>query len=172
MSRFKAGAVHAVQRCADVINAASRDDGALTEALHASGEDLTDLTTEQARHLRDSATALRAIAAAGSLTEACELLNTVLAGCRAPRLTAHEDTTPWHLHIDSDDDAEWGEWFLASSAMALAITITETQQPPLGICQGTDCDNVFTTHSPGRTRRYCSPTCSTRARVAAHRSRL
>lgn len=171
MSRFKAGAEHAVRRCADVINAAKVGGVALHDALQASGETVTELTATQTRQLQDAAHALRAIAETDSVAEACEQLNNVLAGCRPPRLTAHA-ATPWHLHIDSHDSADWGEWFLASSAMALAITIAETQQPPLGICQAPDCDNVFVTHSPGRPRRYCSTTCSTRARVAAHRSRL
>lgn len=159
-----------MKRCADVINAANSGKTSLRDALRASGETVTELTASQARQLQAAARILRTIAQADSLADACERLNSILASCRPPRLTAHE-ATPWHLHIDSGDDADWAEWFLASSAMALAVTIVENQRIPLGICQAPDCDDVFTTHSRGRQRRYCSTTCSTRARVAAHRSR-
>lgn len=171
MASFKAGAESAVRRCADVINAADADDAHLRNALEAHGEDVSSLTPDEARQLRDAATRLRAIAASDSVEEACARLNEVLATCRPPRLTAHEDT-PWHLHVDSSDDAGWGEWFTASSAMALAILVAETQQSPLGVCQAPGCANVFPTRGPGPARRYCSTTCSSRARVASHRSRV
>ncbi|MGK5671512.1 CGNR zinc finger domain-containing protein [Micromonospora sp. URMC 106] len=171
MAMFKAGAEAAVRRCADVINAADTDDGDMRAALEAHGETVSSFTPDEARRLRDAAARLRAVARAGSLDEACARLNDVLADCRPPRLTAHEGT-PWHLHVDSGDAADWAEWFTASSALALAILAAETQQPPLGVCQAPGCDRVFPTHSPGRPRRYCSATCSSRARVASHRSRV
>ncbi|MGW4498820.1 CGNR zinc finger domain-containing protein [Micromonospora sp. NPDC004336] len=171
MAMFKAGAEAAARRCADVINAAEADDAGLCAALAAHGEAVSSLRPDEARQLRDAAARLRPIARAGSLEEACARLNEVLAACGPPRLTAHQDT-PWHLHVDSGDDADWGEWFTASSAMALAILVAEHQQPPLGVCRAPGCDRVFPTHSPGRPRRYCSPTCSSRARVASHRSRV
>ena len=171
MSRFRAGAAHAVQRCADVVNAARHGGGPeVAAALRASGESVAELSAEQVRSLQHSATALHAVAAADTLPDVCALLNRVLATCEPPRLTAH-DTTPWHLHIDRDDDADWGEWFLASSAMALAITVAEHQQRPLGVCAAPGCDDVFAALGAGRPRRFCSPACATRARVAAHRSR-
>jgi predicted RNA-binding Zn ribbon-like protein len=171
MAMFKAGAEAVVRRCADVINAADTDDASLCAALEAHGETVSSLKPDETRQLRDAAARLRPVAQAGSLEEACARLNEVLAACRPPRLTAHEGA-PWHLHVDSSDDADWGEWFTASSAMALAILVAETQQPPLGVCQAPRCDHVFPTHSPGRPRRYCSATCSSRARVANHRSRI
>lgn len=168
---FKAGAEAAVRRCADVINAANADDASLRAALEAHGETVSSLKPDEARQLRDAAARLRRVAQAGSLEEVCARLNEVLAACRPPRLTAHGDA-PWHLHVDSSDDSDWGEWFTASSAMALAILVAETQQPPLGVCQAPGCERVFPTQSPGRPRRYCSATCSSRARVASHRARI
>jgi len=170
MTTFKAGAEHALRRCAEVINAAPAGPEALRAALIKYGEQVDALTADQTRALQLSADRIRTIAAAQTLDGACEALNGILATCRPPRVTAHGGS-PWHLHIDIHDDADWGEWFLASSAMAIAITVADTQKPPLAICQAPGCANTYPTPGRGRPRRYCSTTCSTRARVSAHRSR-
>lgn len=170
MTGIKAGAAHAVQRCAAVLNAVDDGPAALRAALVRYGEPVDEeLTDDQFAALSLSARRLRAIAAEESPDRVCDALNQVLATCHPPRLSAH-DGSPWHLHIDSDD-VDWGEWFLASSAMAMAITVAETQQPPLGICGASGCANVYPVSSPGRPRSYCSTTCATRARVHAHRAR-
>ncbi|MGG7613608.1 CGNR zinc finger domain-containing protein, partial [Streptomyces sp. ZG43] len=78
-------------------------------------------------------------------------------------------TAPWHPHLDSDDEAAWGEWLLASSCMALAVLLWDRQLPPGAVCASASCQDVFLTQGGGPTRRYCSRRCATRERVAAHR---
>jgi hypothetical protein len=62
-----------------------------------------------------------------------------------------------------------GEWFLASSCLALMALIWDRQQAPGGVCESASCDNVFLTQNSGVPQRYCSRRCATRERVAAHR---
>ncbi|ONK11503.1 CGNR zinc finger domain-containing protein [Streptomyces sp. MP131-18] len=114
---------------------------------------------------------------AGVLTErdadrAAHALNALLAECGArPRLSAH-DGHGWHLHVDRGDDASWGEWFLAASALALAQILTEYGRVPWGECAADGCRVLYLGTGPGPARRYCSAPCASRSRVAAHRRRL
>jgi hypothetical protein len=85
------------------------------------------------------------------------------------RLTSHGGHAPWHPHLDRDDDGPWGEWFLASSCMALTVLIWDRQRPPGGVCASPSCRNVYLTQGSGPVRRYCSRRCATRERVAAYR---
>ncbi|MET9881759.1 CGNR zinc finger domain-containing protein [Streptomyces sp. NPDC006430] len=87
-----------------------------------------------------------------------------------PRLTRH-DGHPWHLHVDRGQGAGWGEWFLASGALALSQLLTEHGRIVWGACAAAGCGRFFLGTGPGSARRYCSTTCATRARVAAHRQR-
>ncbi len=120
--------------------------------------------------MRAAAVRLREVFAAGSLDEAAGALNGLLREHTAPlRLTAHGGASPWHAHVDRDDDAPWDVWFLASSCMALATLLWEEQRPPGGVCASPGCHRVFATHGSGPERRYCSRRCATRERVAAHR---
>ncbi|MFD0418591.1 CGNR zinc finger domain-containing protein [Streptomyces sp. NPDC127108] len=113
---------------------------------------------------------LREVFAAPDVDAAATRLNRLLAeGCGPVRLTAHGGGSPWHIHLDSDDSAPWAEWFLASSCMALAVLVWDRQRPPGGLCASTRCGNVYATGGSGAERRYCSPRCATRERVADHR---
>lgn len=101
---------------------------------------------------------------------AASVLNRLLARSTGTvRLASHGGRTPWHPHLDSDDDAPWGEWFLTSSCMALTVLVWDRQRPPGGICASPSCRNVFLAQGSGPVRRYCSRRCATRERVAAHR---
>ncbi|MEV6397843.1 CGNR zinc finger domain-containing protein [Streptomyces sp. NPDC051907] len=120
--------------------------------------------------LRSAALLLREVFAAEDVDSAAKALNRLLprtAG--AFRLTSHEGRTPWHPHLDGDDDAPWGEWFLASSCLALTVLVWDRQRPPGGVCASPSCQNVFLSQGSGPVRRYCSRRCATRERVAAHR---
>lgn len=122
--------------------------------------------------MRVVAARLREVFAAAGVDEAAALLNRMLAeGARPPRLTTHHGRSTWHLHVDSHDDAPWAEWFLTSSAMALAVLLADHQRVPGGICAAGGCDRPFADSSAGSPRRFCSPRCATRARVAEHRAR-
>jgi hypothetical protein len=120
--------------------------------------------------LRQAALRLREVFAAGDAGTAADRLNGLLAGrARPPRLTSHGGTSGWHLHVDSDDDAPWAEWFLTSSCLALAVLLAERQASPAGLCASPSCGKPFVNVGRGAPRRYCSAACGTRERVAAHR---
>ncbi|SDM22577.1 Conserved protein containing a Zn-ribbon-like motif, possibly RNA-binding [Nonomuraea jiangxiensis] len=122
--------------------------------------------------MRAAAARLREVLGAATPDEAAALLNQLLSGtAKAPRLTSHEGTTSWHLHVDSGDDAPWGEWFLVSSALALAVLLADYQRVPGGLCASGSCGRPYLDFGGGSPRRYCSTRCATRERVAAHRSR-
>jgi predicted RNA-binding Zn ribbon-like protein len=142
------------------------------QVLREHGEpDLIELSGADLAALRDAAGPLREVFAARDAAEAAERINALLAGrAQAPRLTSHHGTTGWHLHVDSDDDAPWGEWFITSSCLALAILLSERQQPPAGLCASPSCGRPFVNTGRGSGRRYCSAACGSRERVAAHRA--
>jgi predicted RNA-binding Zn ribbon-like protein len=120
--------------------------------------------------LRQASADLREVFAATDAATAAGRINDLLAGrAHPPRLTTHGGESGWHLHVDSSDDAPWAEWFLTSSCLALAVLLTERQAPPGGFCGSLSCGKPFVNVGRGSTRRYCSPACGTRERVAAHR---
>ncbi|MET7465408.1 CGNR zinc finger domain-containing protein [Nonomuraea sp. NPDC005501] len=130
------------------------------------------LSEDDVAAMREAAERLVEVLAAPGPDEAAGLLNRLLAGtARPPRLTSHGGTSPWHVHVDSRDDAPWAEWFLASSAMALAVLLAEHQRVPGGLCASPGCRRPYLDLGGGSPRRYCSARCATRERVAAHRSR-
>ncbi|WP_406113511.1 CGNR zinc finger domain-containing protein [Streptomyces sp. NBC_01014] len=155
----------------NVLNDEKATPDQVAEVLRAHGEsgelalsegDMTDL--------RRAARALREVFEAADTDGAAAAVNRLL--CRSTgrlRLTSHHGSTPWHPHLDRDDDAPWGEWFLASSCLALAVRIWDRQRPPGGVCASPSCGNVFVVEGSGPARRYCSRRCATRERVAAHR---
>ena len=144
---------------------------ALIGVLRAHGEpDPVEISTAGLDSLRKAALELREVFTAGDVTAAADTINGLLAGrAHPPRLTAHGGTSGWHLHVDGSDDAPWGEWFLTSSCLALAVLLAERQARPAGICASPSCGRPFVNVGRGAARRYCSATCGTRERVAAHR---
>ncbi|MFF4388222.1 CGNR zinc finger domain-containing protein [Streptomyces sp. NPDC001552] len=149
---------------------------ALAELLAGHGERPADLTQEafpevSAAELRAAARRMGEVLGESDEGRAAEALNALFAeyGTR-PRLTRH-DGHPWHLHVDRGDQAGWGEWFLASGALALAQLLTEYGRIAWGACAAAGCGRFFLATGPGSARRYCSGSCATRARVAAHRRR-
>jgi predicted RNA-binding Zn ribbon-like protein len=143
----------------------------LIEVLHDYGESgAASLSQADLAALRRAAAKLRPVFAATDVTTAATRINALLAGrAHPPRLTAHDGASGWHLHVDSSDDAPWDEWFLTSSCLALAVLLAERQAPPAAFCASPSCGRPFVNVGRGPARRYCSPTCGTRERVAAHR---
>lgn len=158
------------QRAADLLGALLRDEDVVA-VLRAYGEqDPIELSAADVADLRQAAVRLREVFAADDAARAAERLNELLAGhAHPPRLSTHDGQYAWHLHVDSSDDAPWGEWFLTSSCLALAVLLAERQQPPGGICASPSCGRPFVNTGRGSVRRYCSAKCGTRERVAAHR---
>lgn len=144
---------------------------AVTQVLLEHGEaEPIGLTRADLADLRAAALLLREVFAASDVDEAAAGLNGLLHATRGRlRLTSHSGSTPWHPHLDSDDEAPWGEWFLASSCLALTVLLWDRQAAPGGLCAAAGCPQVYLAHGAGPERRYCSRRCATRERVAAHR---
>ena len=173
----------AAQRAADVLAVllpragnrllpGSQDElAALTGLLRAHGEpEPIEMSTAGLAGLRRAAYELREVFTAADVATAADRINGLLAGrAHPPRLTTHGGASGWHLHVDSHDDAPWAEWFLTSSCLALAVLLAERQAPPAGMCRSPSCARPFVNVGRGSRRRYCSPACGTRERVAAHR---
>ncbi|MFB7265949.1 CGNR zinc finger domain-containing protein [Streptomyces nojiriensis] len=170
----------AARRLIDLAEAVRADPelprAALAELLAGHGERPADLTPEAfteagAAALRAAARRMGAVLGESDEDRAAEALNSLFAeyGTR-PRLTRH-DGHPWHLHVDRGDEGGWGDWFLASGALALAQLLTEYGRIAWGACAAAGCGRFFLATGPGSTRRYCSGSCATRERVAAHRRR-
>ena len=183
-SALLGGSVHdGAQRTADILavllpRAGSRlvsgspgERDAVIEVLRAYGEpEPIELSAADLAGLREAALELREVFTADDVAAAAGRINGLLTGrAHPPRLTTHAETFGWHLHVDGSDDAPWAEWFLTSSCLALAVLLAERQTPPGGICESPSCGRPFVNVGRGSPRRYCSPACGTRERVAAHR---
>jgi predicted RNA-binding Zn ribbon-like protein len=129
------------------------------------------VTATDVEAMRSVAADLWRVFAAPDVSAAAERLNAMLARTAgSPRLTDHAGTG-WHLHLDATDEGPWAAWFATSSAMALATVIADRQAKPGGLCAAAGCGTPFADLGRGDPRRYCSPRCATRERVAAHRRR-
>ncbi len=148
----------------------------IADLLAGHGERPADLTEAEfpeasAVELRAAARRMAEVLAESDEDRAAQAVNALFEECATrPRLTRH-DGHPWHLHVDRGEGAGWGDWFLASGALALAQLLTEHGRIAWGACAAEGCGRFFLATGPGSARRYCSGTCATRARVAAHRRR-
>ncbi|MFD3545390.1 CGNR zinc finger domain-containing protein [Streptomyces sp. NPDC058655] len=148
----------------------------LARLLAAHGERPVDLsehtfTETAAAELRAAARRMAGLLAETDEDRVAGALNALFEECGGrPRLTRH-DGHPWHLHVDRGEEAGWGDWYLASGALVLARLLGEHGRITWGACAAQGCGRFFLGPGPGSTRRYCSATCATRVRVAAHRRR-
>jgi predicted RNA-binding Zn ribbon-like protein len=76
----------------------------------------------------------------------------------------------WHMHV-ADRQSSVSELLVAESLMGLSTLVCDLGATRLGVCDASNCDNVFVDTSPNQSRRYCSDRCSSRANVAAYRAR-
>ncbi|MFD0689387.1 CGNR zinc finger domain-containing protein [Actinomadura fibrosa] len=172
--------IRPAERLVALANAVRADPALPREALAAllvrHGEAPADVaagafTEDDAAALRAAVARLTAVLTETDPDRAALAVNDLLVGCGArPRLSRH-DGHAWHLHVDRGDDASWAEWLTASSALALAQIISESGGPAWGECAASGCARLFLGTGPGSARRFCSPACATRERVAAHRRR-
>jgi predicted RNA-binding Zn ribbon-like protein len=144
---------------------------AVIEVLRAHGEpEPIEVSAAELASLRQAAVELREVFTAGDAGEAAAQINRLLdAHAHPPRLTTHDGAAGWHLHVDGSDGAPWGQWFLTSSCLALAVLLAERQAPPGGLCASPSCGRPFVNVGRGTGRRYCTAACGTRERVAAYR---
>ena len=171
-------ALYAAKRAADITFVLQNKDNLsstrllaqLNEVLREYGEN-SKVEHRDIESLETAARELLAIFSTSDTKKVANLLNNLLERYASkPRLSNH-DGSLWHMHIDSSDHAPWDEWLATSSALALAILLTEKQRNPGGLCASRNCGRPFIDTGKGGGRNYCSPRCATRERVAAYRKR-
>jgi hypothetical protein len=172
-------AAHAAKRAADMVVVLQNNDQLecaatiehLNEILKMYGEVDPKVTHADLDELKIVSKKLYAVFQPQNTAETATLLNALLGEyAHPPRLSAH-GKTPWHLHVDSSDQASWAEWFAASSALALAVLLAEKRRNPGGLCASSTCCRLFIDLGKGGGRTYCSPRCATRERVSAYRQK-
>jgi predicted RNA-binding Zn ribbon-like protein len=112
---------------------------------------------------------LREVFSAPDEETAAKLVNSILAERGAvPRVSVHSGEP--HLHFEPLNST-MASWLGATTAMGLASVLVDHGIERFGICNATDCDDVYVDTSRNRSRLHCSGTCSTREAVAAYRKR-
>lgn len=150
----------------------SADERDLLRLLVEHGESPSlSVTAKDLAELRQVATELAGLFnRQGDVDDWAQQLNAMLAQWASPPHLAHEGIG-WHLHVDRGEDASLAEWFMSSSAMALALLLARSGEPPIRRCGASTCNRSFLQSWSGGERRFCSTTCATRTRVSNHRSR-
>ncbi|MFI6322887.1 CGNR zinc finger domain-containing protein [Nonomuraea sp. NPDC050556] len=166
-------AARTVALCIALLHDDNPTPASIEQVLRAHGEPGPfHLTPTDLTQLKAAAQKLTAVfASSQDPDQSATLLNNLLTTtANPPRLTSHQGTTTWHLHVDAEDDTPWADWFLAQSAMALATLFADQQRLPGGLCASPTCGKPYLDTGGGSPRRYCSTRCATRERVAAHRA--
>lgn len=122
---------------------------------------------DEVREVRER---LREVFAAPDQEAAVRILNRILAEARAvPHLV--EENGAFRLHYGVPE-RPIAHRLAATAALELAEIIEEDGFERLGICEASDCRDVFVDRSRNRSKRYCSPAvCGNRESVRAHRAR-
>ncbi|MEU4194697.1 CGNR zinc finger domain-containing protein [Kribbella sp. NPDC026611] len=102
--------------------------------------------------------------------EAAGLINALLEEYAVRPYLSNHDGTPWHVHV-AKPDTSWVEWLAATTALGLATFAAGHGFEALGVCAAADCDRVFANAAERRPRRFCTPRCAGRTRVASYRAR-
>jgi predicted RNA-binding Zn ribbon-like protein len=111
-------------------------------------------------------------ASEGAEDLAAPMINALLREYEAAPQLAQHDGEPWHLHFHSQaQEAGRSRARGATCATALAIVIGSHGTGRLGVCRADRCDRVFIDTSRNGSRRFCSPSCLSRQKVAAYRAR-
>lgn len=102
--------------------------------------------------------------------EAAAVLNGLLEEYAVRPYLSDHDGSPWHLHV-AKPGATWADWLAATTALGLAGFAAGHGFDALGVCAANDCERVFVNPAERRPRRFCTPTCASRTRVASYRAR-
>ncbi len=77
---------------------------------------------------------------------------------------------PWHLHFSTPNASPAQQW-TGDFAVAIAMLLGSAEAENLKLCGAIRCDRLFIDVTRNHSRRFCSTSCQTRAKVAAHRQR-
>lgn len=119
--------------------------------------------------LRDAVAEVRTLLATTEPQAAASGLNAALASTAAPPELVQLPDGRWATRPTLPDDASAALVYRTLAAAALANWFAERGRPAWGHCAAARCENVFIDEGRRAPQRFCSPTCATRTRVAAHR---
>ena len=165
-------------RLVAVVNAAADSraaDDTGADLHRAVGAALTELTADGRRYPAEAIDAVAhclprfdPVFDAVEVDAAAAVINSLLADSSGvPRVSNH-DGSGWHVHSDRVPFS-WRDWFVASSALALAVALGGNGRLDWGRCARPGCERVFENTGSGAPRLYCSASCGSRVRVARQR---
>jgi predicted RNA-binding Zn ribbon-like protein len=106
----------------------------------------------------------------GDPAQGARVLNAMLERYAVRPYLSDHDSTPWHVHV-ARPGAAWAEWLAATTALGLATFAAGHGFDALAVCAAADCERVFANTAEKRPRRFCTPKCAGRTRVASYRAR-
>jgi predicted RNA-binding Zn ribbon-like protein len=142
---------------------------ALSEFLLEHGEPTAEVDEDDLAQVKEIREQLRPIFHVDP-AEAARILNDLLAEYAVRPYLSDHDGSPWHLHV-AKPEANWAEWLAAGAALGLAGFAAAHGFESIEACAASDCERVFVNPAERRPRRFCTPTCSGRTRVASYRAR-
>jgi predicted RNA-binding Zn ribbon-like protein len=163
------------ERSAGLLNADLGDLDALRRFLDTGTRDwlLDQASDRDCMLLRKFQRELRPVflaSAEGDVDELVELLNDLMVRHPiTPRIHRHGDG-PLHIHAAAKSQSV-AELLVGEALIGLSNLVCDLGPSRLGVCAGSNCENVYVDTSPNQSRRYCSERCSSRANVAAYRAR-
>ncbi|ADB34494.1 protein of unknown function DUF1470 [Kribbella flavida DSM 17836] len=165
-----------IRLAVDLVNTRTRDPEKLTSPAdvrqflldHGESDPIT-LDEHDLAEVREVRELLRPVFHAEP-AEAARILNQLLAEYAVRPYLSDHDGSPWHLHV-AKPGATWGQWLAAGTALGLAGFAAGHGFQALDTCAAPDCERVFVNPAVRRPRRFCTPTCAGRTRVASHRAR-
>ncbi|MFI5732575.1 CGNR zinc finger domain-containing protein [Kribbella sp. NPDC051587] len=159
----------------DLINTRTHDPEQLTspavleQFLLDHGEPVADVDDQDLDQVKAIREQIRPVFHAGP-AEAAGVLNELLTKYAVRPYLSNHDGSPWHLHA-AEPEASWAEWLAAGAALGLASFAAGHGFEAIKTCAASDCERVFVNAAERRPRRFCTPTCSSRTRVASYRAR-
>ena len=164
-----------IRLAVDLVNTKSLDPEKLTspEALERflldHGEPTADVDEDDLDQVKAVRERIRSVFHAEP-RDAARILNDLLAEYAVRPYLSDHDGAPWHLHV-ARPEATWAEWLAAGTALGLAGFAAGHGFAAIDSCAAEDCERVFVNPAERRPRRFCTPACSSRTRVASYRAR-
>lgn len=109
-------------------------------------------------------------AARGNAGVAATAVNELLAEQDVRPYLKEHDHGPWHLHFSAANASAAEQW-CGDFTVAMAMLLGSAEAEHLKSCQAIRCERIFLDGTRNHSRRFCSTSCQTRAKVAAHRQR-